>query len=87
MLFELLVNELDPKTVCETLGLCPVPQRASPVVPALAMEPARMVGIGYVKNDALCTLCTYLVQTVDDFLKDNKTEVSGISYFTSKYLS
>ncbi|XP_052262832.1 uncharacterized protein LOC127866386 isoform X2 [Dreissena polymorpha] len=78
MIFELLVNELDPTTLCEAVGLCVVSSRlpvvaAAVMVPARMVEPASMVGAGFVKDSTECTVCKYLVQEVDNVLKQNQT--------------
>ncbi|XP_052768278.1 uncharacterized protein LOC128208756 [Mya arenaria] len=73
MVFELLANELDPKTICEAISFCNTPQLA-PVVEAALVEPAKMVGPGMVKDDLPCTVCKLVVQEIDTFLKQNKTE-------------
>ena len=64
----------DPSTFCETVGLCTVPGKVA-IVPVVKVEPASMVGNGYVKDTVECTLCKYLMQEVDNVLKQNETVV------------
>ncbi|XP_060569459.1 uncharacterized protein LOC132727883 isoform X3 [Ruditapes philippinarum] len=72
MLFELLVNELDPSTFCEEVGFCPVPS-VTTVELTKVEEPAGMVGAGYVKQSEECTICLTIQTYVDNLLKKNDT--------------
>ncbi|XP_053383474.1 uncharacterized protein LOC123564714 [Mercenaria mercenaria] len=74
-LFELLVNELDPKTLCEEVGFCTVPSLPK-VTEAKQVEPAGMVGSGYVEKSMECTLCSLIMEEVDNLLKQNETVIT-----------
>ncbi|KAL4240157.1 hypothetical protein ACF0H5_000951 [Mactra antiquata] len=72
MLFELLVNELDPTTVCEAVGLCPTPSLYDSMVVS-HYKPSVMVGPGYLKSSVECTICKTVMQELDNVLQENVT--------------
>uniref|UniRef100_A0A3B3CS57 Prosaposin n=1 Tax=Oryzias melastigma TaxID=30732 RepID=A0A3B3CS57_ORYME len=63
-IIELLVQEVDPKTVCTMLGLCNDPSRAYVV----ALDRPRFKAGGY------CEVCKMAVSYIDGILEKNATE-------------
>lgn len=67
-IFELLENELDPTTVCETISLCKVPGMKLKSIPALKMTPAKPIVGGI-----LCEVCEEVTQELENLLERNET--------------
>ena len=88
-IIDLILDDIDADVICRELGLCPSLIKSKPtnklantdlfkyvkqVKPMYHLEPA--LKVNEKKNDDTleCTLCVYVAQLADNFLKKNKTE-------------
>jgi len=86
--FEFIKNELDPHMLCSMVGLCTDSQTSkAPIISLTKLEPASRVdslaalnGPLYLPNSVVevntpsCVLCEYVIDTLDDYVKDGKNE-------------
>ncbi|XP_070545177.1 prosaposin-like isoform X2 [Ptychodera flava] len=81
VLFDLIISELDPETVCTAIGLCKPGAKKEPVikpmleiVPSVKMTPAKKVD-----SSLECTVCEFAMQEIDSLLTQNSTASEIIS--------
>ncbi len=77
MVIQLLTGEVTPKEVCGYLGLCQNNIQMgfqSPILGAGGPGPVMMPLEQEANDKPYCTICEYVINTVDQMLEDNKTE-------------
>jgi saposin len=77
MVIQLLTGEVTPKEVCGYLGLCQNNIQMgfqSPILGAGGPGPVMMPLEQEADDKPYCTICEYVINTVDQMLEDNKTE-------------
>ncbi len=77
MVIQLLTGEVTPKEVCGYLGLCQNNIQMgfqSPILGAGGPGPVMMPLKQEANDKPYCTICEYVINTVDQMLEDNKTE-------------
>ena len=77
MIIQLLTGEVTPKEVCGYLGLCQNNIQMgfqSPILGAGGPGPVMMPLEQETDDKPYCTICEYVINTVDQMLEDNKTE-------------
>ena len=77
MIIQLLTGEVTPKEVCGYLGLCQNNIQMgfqSPILGAGGPGPVMMPLEQEANDKPYCTICEYVINTVDQMLEDNKTE-------------
>jgi len=77
MVIQLLTAEVTPKEVCGYLGLCQNNIKMgfqSPILGAGGPGPVMMPMVQETQDKPYCTICEYVINTVDQMLEDNKTE-------------
>ena len=86
--FQFIKNELKPHMLCSMVGLCTESQTSkAPIISLTKLEPALRVenlaalnGELYVPSSVVdastptCVLCEYVIDTLDDYIKDRKNE-------------
>jgi saposin len=73
MIIQLMTGEITPKEVCGYLGLCQNDMLAfQPAMPGTG--PMMMPLADATNNGPYCTMCEYIITTVDKMLEDNQTE-------------
>jgi hypothetical protein len=65
----LLLNDLDPNTICKTLRLCNTVSNQSIKIKGSAIDLSKIN-----LNTVECQICTYLISLADNLVKTNKTE-------------
>ncbi|XP_070545176.1 prosaposin-like isoform X1 [Ptychodera flava] len=72
VLFDLIISELDPETVCTAIGLCKPGAKKEPVI-----KPMLEIG----GRQDLCTDCKAIVSEAKQALEDNKTKEEILELF------
>uniref|UniRef100_V5H0Q3 Pulmonary surfactant-associated protein B n=1 Tax=Ixodes ricinus TaxID=34613 RepID=V5H0Q3_IXORI len=72
MLVELIIQQLTPNEICQTLGFCPSSIAASPVVTSASHFPKQ--GVPKATFGGECDICKNIVQFVYNEMKDKSSE-------------
>ncbi|XP_077999575.1 prosaposin-like isoform X3 [Glandiceps talaboti] len=73
VLFDLIVSEMDPETICTAMGLCKPGVAIKPMiktVPIVDIKPAKKVAQ---KSSIECAVCTLAMQEIDSLITQNST--------------
>ncbi|XP_013381849.1 prosaposin [Lingula anatina] len=72
ILFELLLNELNPEQVCSAIGVCSAGKSftGGPLHLLSAVQPNKKPRV----SSEVCVICEFVLQQLDNVLKDNATE-------------